>query len=131
MAYIPGYDAVLELGSGPDDVSAVGKTVSLEKTYNILNRTTFGNAAADTASGVYGVRFTFQALVDDTTAGTIEGHADGSSVAFSLEVGDSGGTSAGTWAGNCVISRISMEADVDGDWMMTIEAQSNGAVTFS
>lgn len=131
MAFIPGYDAVLELGSSPTDVSAVGKTIDLTKTYTLLNRTVFGSAAQGRGSGVYGVKFTFQALVDSTTYGTIEGFVDGTSQAFSLEVGDSGGTSAGTWAGNCIINEITAKADVEGDWMVTISAESTGAVTFT
>jgi hypothetical protein len=128
MAIIPGYDAVLELGTGiPDDIAVVGKTINFRKTYTSLNRSVFGSAAQTRAAGVYGATFTFNGLVDSTEYGVIEGHADGAAVAFSLEIGDGG--DAGTWAGDCIITEITAEADVEGDWMVSITAESTGAVT--
>ena len=133
MAIIPGYDSVLELGPAlsEDNIAVVGKTINLRKTFTSLNRTVYGAGHQVRAAGVYGVAFTFQGLVDSVTYGVIEGHADGAAVLFGLELGAAGGTSAGTWAGDCIITEITAEADVEGDWMVSISAESTGAVTFT
>ena len=131
MAVIPGYNAVLELGAVPYNASVVGKTVNLRKTFTSLNRTVFGSVAQVRAGGVYGVAFTFQGLVDSTGYASLEALARGVAVAFKLEVGDEAGTHAGAWAGSCLITEITAEADVEGDWTVSISAESTGAVTFS
>lgn len=132
MAYIPGHDAVLELGSGtPDDVSAVGTALNIQERFTDLTRTTFGTAYAQRAGGVQELEFTFEGLVDSTTYGTIRGYFDGASQAFSLEVGDATGTSAGTYAGNGIITDMNASAAVDGDWTVSITMRSTGSYTFT
>lgn len=129
MTLVEGWDATLSLGTSPTAVESVGKAINFRKTYNALNRTVFGSSAQVRAGGVYGCSFTFQGLIDSTIYATIEGLMDGDAEAFSLEIGD-GGT-AGTWAGNGIITELTAEADVDGDWMFTVSVESTGAVTYS
>jgi len=129
MALVQGWDATLSLGTTPTAVESVGKAINLRKTYGALNRTVFGSEAQVRVGGVYGVSFTFQGLIDSTLYATIEGLMDGGAEAFSLEIGD-GGT-AGTWAGNGIITELTAEADVEGDWTFTITVESTGAVTYS
>ena len=131
MAFIPGYDAVIELGATPDDVSAVGQAYNIQKRYNDLRRPVAGQAYVGRGAGQYEVTFTFSGLVDSSEYGTIEGHADGTAIAVSLEVGDSGGTSAGTWAGNFIITELTADGQVEDDWKFTATFQSAGAITFT
>ena len=133
MAIIPGYDSVLTLGAS-DNIAVVGKTINLRKTFTSLNRTVYGAGHQVRAAGVYGVAFTFQGLVDSVTYGVIEGHADGTPVAFTLDLGAPGAPpalTAGEWDGDCIITEITAEADVEGDWMVSISAESTGVVTFT
>ena len=129
MALVAGWDATLSLGTTPTAVESVGKAINFRKTYTALNRTVFGSEAQVRSGGVYGVNFTFQGLVDSTVYAAIEGLMDGGAEAFSLEIGD-GGT-AGTWAGNCIITELTAEADVEGDWTFTVTCESTGAVTYT
>lgn len=132
MTIIDGHDAVLELGATPDDVSAVGTAVSIMERQADKVRSTFGTGYEQRKGGLKVLEFTFEGLVDDTEYGTIQGHAaTAAGVAFELQIGATGGTSAGAYAGTCVITDLSAEANVDGDWTCRITAKSTGSYTFT
>ena len=130
MSNPAGYDAVLSLGG--DDISAHGKVISLERNKTVLNRTGFGAVAQVRAGGIQGLRFTFEAMVEEADYQKFDVMFAAATAAFDLDVGDSAGNEhAGNYAGTGVVSRLSVNGDVEGDWLLTIELESTGAVTYT
>ncbi len=129
--FIPGYLGTVLLNA--DDISAIGSVVSLSKTRNIMTKPTFGSPYAYSLGGQKLGSFSAQGHVSVEQIADIDNAFNSDApIAFSLQIGDAAGpTDAGLYAGMCVLSDYTIEANADGEWDWSIEAQTSGEVTFA
>jgi predicted secreted protein len=130
VTFIPGYLGVVTLNA--DNISAIGSVVRLAKSRNVMTKPTFGNPWSQSLGGQKVAAFSASGHISAELAADLETAFDAGEVAFSLQVGEAAGaTDAGLHAGTCIISSYTLEANADGEWDWSIEAQTTGAVTYT
>jgi predicted secreted protein len=128
--FIPGYLGTVTLNA--TDVSAIGSVVRLNKRRNVMTKPTFGNEWGFSLGGQKIGAFSASGHISAEQASALEDAFDAGSVAFSLQVGTaSEATDAGLHSGNCVISDYTIEANADGEFDWSVDAQTTGEVTYT
>jgi predicted secreted protein len=129
--FIPGYLGTVTLNL--EDISAIGSVVSLQKTRNVMTKPTFGNPWGFSLGGQKIAQFSANGHISAEQAAALEAaFASDLPIEFSLQVGEgSGVTDAGLHTGNCVLSSYTIEANADGEWDWSIEAQTSGTVVYT
>jgi predicted secreted protein len=129
--FIPGYLGTVTLNA--DNISAIGSVVSLKKTRNVMTKPTFGNEWGFSLGGQKIGAFSASGHVSAEQAADLEAiFASNAPIAFSLQVGEgSAATDAGLHTGNCVVSDYTIEANADGEWDWSIDAQTSGALIYT
>jgi predicted secreted protein len=70
--------------------------------------------------------------MDTTGMGLIQtAFADADPVAFVFRPGALSTADAGQWAGNCIVTDITMNGAVDDNWNVSLAAQITGTVTYT
>lgn len=130
MTFIPGYLGTVTINS--DNVSAIGSVVRLSQTRNVMTKPTFGNAFGSSLGGQKLGGFSASGHISAEQIEDLQAAFDAASVAFSLQVGEGGqATDAGVYTGNCVISDFTIEANADGEWDWSLDAQTSGTITYT
>lgn len=129
--FIPGWQTTVTLNA--EDVSAVGSVVRLQKQRQVMTKPTFGSPAGFSLGGQRIAQFSANGHISAEKAAALEAmFAADEPIAFSLQVGiGSSDTDAGLHTGLCVISNYTIEANADGEWDWSIEAQTSGEVTYT
>lgn len=128
--FVPGYLGTVTLNA--QDVSAIGSVVRLNKRRNVMTKPTFGNEWGFSLGGQKLGGFSASGHISAEQAAALETAFDQGSVDFSLQVGEAtGATDAGLHEGTCVISDYTIEANADGEFDWSIDAQTHGAVTYT
>lgn len=129
--FIPGYLATVLLNA--EDFSAIGSVVRLQKSRNVMTKPTFGNPFGFSLGGQRLATFTANGHLSAEQAAALEAAYNATlPIAFSLQVGEGGEvTDAGLHTGSCVISQLTIEANADGEWDWSLDAQTSGAVVFT
>jgi hypothetical protein len=129
--FIPGYLGTVTLNL--EDISAIGSVVRLQKSRNVMTKPTFGNPWGFSLGGQKIAQFSAQGHLSAEQAAALEAAYDEElPIEFSLQVGEgSGATDAGLHNGNCVISQLTVEANADGEWDWSLDAQTSGAVIYT
>jgi predicted secreted protein len=128
--FIPGYLGTVLINA--ENVSAIGSVVRLNKRRNVMTKPTFGNPWGFSLGGQKIGAFSASGHISAEQAAALEAAYDAGSVAFSLQVGEAAGaTDAGVHTGNCVISDYTIEANADGEFDWSIDAQTTGTVTYT
>lgn len=129
--FIPGYLATVTIDA--EDLSAIGSVTRLQKSRNVMTKPTFGNEYGFSLGGQKIAAFSASGHLSAEKAAALEALFDEElPVDFSLQVGEgAGATDAGLHTGKCVISSLTIEANADGEWDWSLEAQTSGAVTYT
>jgi hypothetical protein len=129
--FIPGYEATITLNA--DDFSTVGSVISFEQAKNVLAKPTFGSASAHSLGGQKSGTITASGHISAEKVGDLQTAFDQSApIEFSIQIGDAAGpTDGGLYTGQCTISRLTVEANADGEWDWSLEAQTSGDVTYA
>lgn len=125
---IQGYLGTITLNSV--DISAEGRVVRLNKTRNVMTKPRFGSQWSASLGGQRIANFSAQGHVTADKIADLEAMFDAESIAFSIQIGEATEASdAGVQAGVCIVSSYTIEANADGEWDWSIDAQSDEAVT--
>lgn len=129
--FVPGYLGTVLLNA--DDISAIGSVVTLTRTRNVLAKPTFGSAYQFSLGGQKLGTFSAEGHVSVEQLADLEGaFASDAPIDFSIQIGDAAGpTDAGIYAGECVVTSFEITAGADGEWDWTIEASTNGVVSYT
>lgn len=128
--FIPGYLGTVTINA--TDVSAVGSVVRLQRTRTVMTKPTFGSPDANSLGGQRLGRFSASGHISAEQAAALNTAFEAATVPFSLQVGEAAGaTDGGLYAGDAVISDYTVEANADGEFDWSIEAQTDGAVTYT
>lgn len=129
--FIPGWEATVLLNA--DDISAIGSVTSLSKTRNIMTKPTFGNQYSHSLGGQKVGSFSASGHVSAEQVSDLDSAFNSDlPIAFSIQIGTAGSaTDGGMYTGDCVLSDFTIEANADGEWDWSIEAQTSGTVTYT
>jgi hypothetical protein len=129
--FIPGYLGTVLLNA--DDISAVASVVRLEKTRNLMTKPTFGSPYAHSLGGQKIGAFSGQGHVSVEQLADLDGAFNSDTpIDFSLQIGDAAGaTDGGLYTGKCVLSSFTVEANADGEWDWSFDAQTSGEVIYA
>lgn len=129
--FIPGYKGTVTLNM--EDISAIGSVVRLNKTKNVMTKPTFGNPWGRSLGGQKLAAFSCNGHVSAEQAAALEAAYEAEEpIEFSLQVGIADTpTDGGLHSGLCVLSSLTVEANADGEWDWSAEAQSSGAVAYA
>lgn len=129
--FIPGFLATVTLNN--ENVSAIGSVVRLQKRRNGMTKPTFGNPWGFTLGGQRIGAFSANGHVSAELAAALETMFEADApIEFALQVGEgAGATDAGLHEGLCVITSYTIEANADGEWDWSIDAQTSGAITYT
>jgi hypothetical protein len=129
--FIPGYLGTVTLNL--EDISAIGSVVRLQKTRNVMTKPTFGNPWGFSLGGQRIGQFSANGHLSAEQAEALETAYNAQlPIEFSLQVGEgAGATDAGLHTGSCVISSLTIEANADGEWDWSIDAQTSGLVVYT
>jgi predicted secreted protein len=129
--FIPGYLGTVILNL--EDISAIGSVVRLQKSRNVMTKPTFGNPWGFSLGGQRIGAFSANGHLSAEQAAALEtAFEQDLPIEFSLQVGEgAGATDAGLHEGSCVISQLTVEANADGEWDWSLEAQTSGVVTYT
>jgi hypothetical protein len=129
--FIPGYEATVTFNA--DDFSAVGSVISLDQSKNMMTKPVFGSAFAHSLGGQKSGTISAQGHISTTKLPELQAAFDSEApIAFTIQIGDAAGTTdAGNYSGNCNITSLTVEANADGEWDWTLEAQTTGEITFA
>lgn len=129
--FIPGYLATVTLNA--DNISAIGSVVRLQKSRNVMTKPTFGSEYGFSLGGQKIGAFSASGHISAELAADLEAIFESNSpIAFSMQVGEaSGATDAGVHTGFCVVSSYTIEANADGEWDWSIDAQTSGTITYT
>lgn len=129
--YVPGYLGTVTLNS--DNISAIGSVVRLNQRRNVMTKPVFGAEWGYSLGGQKLGGFSASGHVSAEQLSDLQDAFDvDAGVAFTLQVGEAAGaTDAGAYTGNCVISDLTVEANADGEFDWSIDAQTTGTVTYT
>ena len=135
QVFIPGYLASVELtlAAVPVDLTVIGNVLSLDLSKNALPKPVFGQQWRNTASGQLSGALSLGGHLSVEHAGTLlDLIVSEEPIPFVIYAGEEGGTiDAGSYEGNCVVSGISISDDAEGEWEWTLDADTDGPVTFT
>ena len=129
--FIPGYLGTVTLGV--EDISAIGSVVRLQKTRNVMTKPTFGNPWGFSLGGQKIAAFSASGHLSAEQAAALEAAFDEDlPFTFALQIGEASGvTDGGLHSGNVVLSQLTVEANADGEWDWSCEAQTSGPVIYT
>lgn len=129
--FIPGYQTVVTLNSS--DLSVIGSVTRLQKTRNVMTKPTFGQEWGFSLGGQKIGQFSASGHVSAELAAELEAiFGSDLPIAFSIQVGAAAGvTDAGLHNGTCVVSQYTIEANADGEWDWSIDAQTSGTIHYT
>lgn len=131
MTYIPGYMATVLLDA--EDIGVVGSVVSLNLSRNIQTKPVFGSAYAGSLAGQRSGQFSANGHITAEKIVALTGLFENDApVTFSIQVGEAAGaTDSGVYAGTCNVSNYTISGNADGEWDWSIQAATDGAVTYT
>lgn len=130
MSFIPGYLGTVTINS--QDISATGSVVRLALSRTVMTKPVFGSAWGKSLGGQSLGAFSASGHVDTEKVAALNTMFSTGAVTFSLQVGQAdAATDGGLYSGTCVISNFTIEANADGEWDWSIEAQTDGTVTYA
>lgn len=129
--FIPAYLSEVTINAG--NVSTIGNVVSIDETYNELQRKTFGRAYSFSGSGQSNLRFSVSGLITAEKAEALRTALTTREVTCTWQIGTaSAGTDAGEYSLLGTVLRYNISGSVGSDvaWSMDI-AQADQAVVYT
>lgn len=131
QTFIPGYFGTITINS--EDLSAVGSVYRLNLGRNVNVKKHFGGPHSDRVVGKRDVTLSANGNLTKEEAAALNAIYESEvAVAFTLQIGEAAGaTDAGVYAGNLVISSLTLEANADGDVAWSLDGGAHGQVTYT
>lgn len=135
QTFVPGYmaEVILDVGGSDVDLTVVGNVLSLDFSKSVLPKPVFGQQWRNSASGQISGSFSVGGHVSIETLPALLPLVElQAPIEFTMYVGESGGViDGGEYSGSCVVGSLSVSDDAEGEWEFTIDAETNGPVTFT
>ncbi len=131
QVFIPGWNTTITIDT--DDFTVFGNVLGFTRTKASLPKPVFGSQFRNEVPGQAGGSISVQGHV--SVSGIIhlnDAFDSQTSVPYIIQVGDAAGpTDAGQFAGDLVVSELTLDTDAEGEWEFTMACTLDGTPAYT
>jgi hypothetical protein len=130
-SYVPGWQTGITINL--IDIGVVGNVLSLDQTRASLPKPVFGQPHRDELPGQRSGTLSASGHVTKEKISDLQDLIESDvAVAYVIQVGTDGGAlDSGEYAGNLVVSQLTLDSDAEDQWSWSIQATLSGAPVYT